>query len=66
MIEICCNGEKKLVQCETIRELLTELKLQDQLLAVELNLQIVPKTSYDTTCLKRGDQVEIVQFVGGG
>ncbi|MBR1664144.1 MAG: sulfur carrier protein ThiS [Ruminococcus sp.] len=34
--------------------------------AVELNMEIVPKARYDETILKDGDSVEIVGFVGGG
>jgi sulfur carrier protein len=33
---------------------------------VELNLEIVPKSQYDSTILKDGDSVEVVSFVGGG
>jgi sulfur carrier protein len=34
--------------------------------AIELNLEILPKSDYGTTLLCDGDRVEIVQFVGGG
>ncbi len=34
--------------------------------AIELNLEILPKTDYGTTSLRDGDKIEIVQFVGGG
>ena len=35
-------------------------------IAVEINLEIVPKAAYDTTSFADGDEVEIVSFVGGG
>ena len=34
--------------------------------AVERNLEIVPKSAYVTTMLKENDKVEIVHFIGGG
>ena len=34
--------------------------------AVELNLDILPKSQYESTVLKDGDSVEVVSFVGGG
>jgi len=34
--------------------------------AVELNLEIVPRPQWESTVLKNGDKLEIVHFVGGG
>ena len=34
--------------------------------AIERNLEIVPKAQHDTTLLEDGDKLEVVQFVGGG
>ena len=34
--------------------------------AVEINREIVPKAAYDATVVRAGDQVEIINFVGGG
>ena len=34
--------------------------------AVELNLEIVSRTQWETTTLKNGDKLEVVHFVGGG
>jgi thiamine biosynthesis protein ThiS len=34
--------------------------------AVELNLEIVPRSQWETTALKNGDKLEVVHFVGGG
>lgn len=50
----------------TVRELLTELGLGDQLVAVERNLDIVPRAEHAHTRLAEGDDVEVVHFVGGG
>jgi len=34
--------------------------------AVERNREILPKASYDSTSLEEGDELEVVEFVGGG
>ena len=46
--------------------LLAALELQPRKIAVERNLEIVPKSLFGETTLADGDQIEIVQFVGGG
>ncbi len=51
---------------KSISEILAELGYSDRRVAVELNMEIVPKSEYDGTVLKDGDSVEIVRFVGGG
>jgi sulfur carrier protein len=50
----------------TVRGLLERLEIHGARVAVELNLDIVPKDKYATTGLKEGDRVEVVHFVGGG
>ena len=65
-IQIRFNGEQKPVKSGTIAELLEEFNLAGQKLAVELNRQIVTRTSYAQTKISSGDNIEIVHFVGGG
>lgn len=65
-IEIQCNGEVTVVTSTTVAELIKELELEGQRVAVELNREVVPRTAYGSTSLNSGDVVEIVQFVGGG
>jgi sulfur carrier protein len=50
----------------TISELLRELHINSDRVAVEVNLTIVKKEAYPTFKLNEGDKVEIVNFVGGG
>ena len=50
----------------TVAALLKRLGIEQPRVAVELNLNILPKDEYETTGLKEGDQLEIVHFVGGG
>jgi thiamine biosynthesis protein ThiS len=50
----------------TVAELLEDLQIGRDRVAVEIGLEIVPKALYTTHTLQEGDRVEIVQFVGGG
>ena len=50
----------------TVMELLDELHIHKDHVAVEVNLSIVKKDMYGTFTLNDGDRVEIVKFVGGG
>lgn len=50
----------------TIGELLEQLEIKRDRVAVEVNLEIIPKASHDFHPLAPGDVIEIVQFVGGG
>ncbi|MGK2285800.1 sulfur carrier protein ThiS [Pedomonas sp. V897] len=67
MIQILLNGETKRLEGEpTVADLLGTLGLEPGKVAVERNLEIVPKSAYDATRLADGDRLEIVHFVGGG
>jgi thiamine biosynthesis protein ThiS len=50
----------------TVAALVTHLGMKADRVAVELNLEILPRGSWETTQLKDGDRLEIVHFVGGG
>ncbi|HEV3217890.1 MAG TPA: sulfur carrier protein ThiS [Vicinamibacterales bacterium] len=50
----------------TLSTLLVQLGVDPRRVAIEHNLNVIKKTSYDTTEIHDGDQVEIVNFVGGG
>ena len=50
----------------TVATLVAGLGMKLDRVAVELNLEIVPRASWETTPLKDGDRLEIVHFVGGG
>ena len=50
----------------TITLLLVHLKIDARRVAVEHNLAIVKRDHYDTTSVNDGDEIEIVNFVGGG
>ena len=66
-MEIVLNGEAhEVAEGCTIARLVAELGLSGRRLAVELNLEIVPRSSHETHELKPGDRVEIVHAIGGG
>ncbi len=60
------NGESMDCKADTVRALLKELCINAPAVAVEVNFSIVSKKDFDTFALKENDQVEIVNFVGGG
>lgn len=60
------NGENIDASGLTISEYLDQSNYGTSRIAVERNGEIVPKASYGTTVLEDGDELEIVQFVGGG
>lgn len=50
----------------TVSDLVARLGWDARKIAVERNLEIVPKSAHATTLLQDGDRIEIVNFVGGG
>ena len=60
------NGEDRAVSADTILGLVRELGLDVRKVAVERNLEIVPRSLHATTAIADGDRIEVVQFVGGG
>ncbi|MDD5072909.1 MAG: type I DNA topoisomerase [Candidatus Omnitrophica bacterium] len=67
MIKICVNGKD--IQADdgiTVAGLISDLKADVKYAAVELNLNILDRSKYDSVKLKEGDKVEIILPVGGG
>ena len=50
----------------SVSALLQRLDVDSRRVAVELNLTVVKRALYDTSIVKDGDEVEVVNFVGGG
>ena len=66
-MNITLNGEKRAVPDGlTVRGLLEHLKVKTEKVAVERNLEIVKKATYETTVLQEGDSFEVVSFMAGG
>ena len=60
------NGEAREVDTPTVAALVETLGLDVRKVAVERNLEIVPRSLYLATLLGEGDRIEIVHFIGGG
>ena len=61
------NGEsRELPGTITLAELIRQLSLAPERVAIELNREVVRRASWADTQLRDGDQLEIVHFVGGG
>jgi len=66
-MEIIVNGETRQVEEGfTAAQLVEVMGLADQRVAMEVNLEIVPRSSYAAHTLQAGDRIEIVHAVGGG
>lgn len=66
-MRLTINGEDRNIEnAGNVAELLGELGIASTKVAVERNLEIVPKTAYGETPLSDGDKFEIVHFIGGG
>lgn len=66
-MQLQVNGEPR--ECPeglTLADLIAQLGMKQDRVAVELNLEIVPRSNWGTTQLKQGDKLEVVHFVGGG
>jgi sulfur carrier protein len=66
-ISIVVNGEKREANPGAmVADLLVTLGLDSGRVAIERNLEILPRTAWTETRVEPGDHYEIVQFVGGG
>lgn len=67
MIQIQFNGEPHSIQeGTTLLQLLERFQVESRFCAVEINLDILPKSEYGLYALREGDSVEVVTLVGGG
>ena len=66
-MKLVVNGEpREIPDPMSVRELLDWLEVPRGRVAVEVNLELLPKTQFDSRRLAEGDRLEIVTFVGGG
>jgi thiamine biosynthesis protein ThiS len=66
-VEIRLNGDAyELPEPLPVRALLDRLGIDPRRVAVEVNLTVIKRGKYDETVVRDGDEVEIVNFVGGG
>ena len=66
-MRLIINGETRtFAEVADVASLVAALGLDARKVAVEHNLEIVPRSTYGRTRLNEGDRIEIVHFVGGG
>ena len=67
MIDIQVNGEPhRLASRTSLQELVEQLDLPDQAMALALNRAVVPRRDWGQVLLQAQDQIEIVRAIGGG
>ena len=66
-MEITLNGASRTIPEQTsASDLIQSLGLADKRLALEINREIVPRSSFEQHVIRPGDTVEIVHAIGGG
>lgn len=66
-MRILLNGESRDVpEACSVAFLLAELQIRGDRVAVEVNLNIVDRRTFEGTALRDGDRVEVIGFIGGG
>jgi len=66
-VTIILNGDPhEIVEPVSVTELLAQLSIDARRVAVEHNLVVLKRSAFDDVLVRDGDQVEIVNFVGGG
>jgi len=66
-MKLTINGEEcAFAALPDVAALVATLGLDARKVAVERNLEIVPRSAYGATALVDGDRIEIVHFIGGG
>jgi len=67
LVTLQINGESRdFADGITLAALIAQLGSKPDRVAVELNLEIIPRDKWPDTILRTGDRLEIVHFVGGG
>jgi len=66
-ITIQLNGDPYVIEGDArLTVLIERLKMKPTRIAVELNREVVPKAKYAKVTLREGDELELINFVGGG
>ncbi|MDX8393640.1 MAG: sulfur carrier protein ThiS [Mariprofundales bacterium] len=66
VLRIILNGDTHETKATTIAQLLEELGLQTRILAVEYQLEVIPRSQYTKQDIHENDRIEIVHMIGGG
>ena len=66
-ITIYIKEQKKLVNIDcSLLDILEELNIQSSFIAIEVNKEVIPKSTYSNKKIYKGDNIEILQMIGGG
>ena len=66
-MQITVNGEARELPCgTTVAQLIAQLNMQPKYVAVERNLELLPRREHADCVLQPGDRLEVVTLVGGG
>lgn len=65
-VSVLINGERREIEAANVADLVRALALTGDRIAVEQNLEIVPRAGWEAAAVRDGDRFEIVHFVGGG
>ena len=66
-MKIKVNGEmREMAEGSSMLDLIRSLGLEERVMASALNMEIVKQDAWESTVLKEGDTIELLDFVGGG
>lgn len=65
-MKVIINSQPYETNFITINEILNELQIQDKVMAVAVNMKVVKKQNWDSFEVKQNDEIEFLNFVGGG
>ena len=66
-MELIINGENKnFDDTFSLQQIITDLKMEDKVMAAAVNMEIVKKDNWKDFIPKNNDKIELLQFVGGG
>ena len=66
-MNIIINGENKSFEDNmSLKEIITNLQIEDKVMAAAVNMEIVKKDNWNNHIPKENDKIELLQFVGGG
>jgi sulfur carrier protein len=66
-MELIINGEKKIFDDNiSLQNIIDLLKIEDKVMALSINMQIIKKENWSKITPKNNDNIELLQFVGGG
>lgn len=66
-MNLIVNGEtKEFTENSTLQTIISELQVEDKVMAAAVNMEIVKKDQWNNYIVKHDDKLELLQFVGGG